>query len=112
MVMAFMVRYTSGLMIIPMSLYILMNYEDIKQLKNLKKILAGIVLELGVLIAGLAYFFTRLKTGDSVFSLFASIASSSFTGVNDVAHNTNVLYYIQNLLNYISMAHFGELISK
>ena len=106
MVMAFMVRYTSGLMIIPMSLYILMNYEDIKRLKNLKKIFAGIILELGALITGLAYFFTRLKTGDSVFSLFASIASSSFTGVNDVAHNTNVLYYIQNLLNYISMGPF------
>lgn len=106
MVMAFMVRYISGLIILPMSLYILMNYDDIKQLKNLKKILAGIVLELGVLIAGLAYFFTRLKTGDSVFSLFISIASSSFTGVNDVAHNTNVLYYILNLLNYISIGPF------
>ncbi|HOI40661.1 MAG TPA: glycosyltransferase family 39 protein [Methanobacterium sp.] len=106
LVMAFLVRYTSGLIILPMFLYILMNYEEIKRLENLKKIIIGIIIEFGVLIAILAYFFTRLKTAGSVISLFASIASSSFTGANDVAHNTNVFYYIQNLLNYISVGPF------
>lgn len=106
LVMAFLVRYTSGLIILPMFLYLLMNYEEIKRLDNLKKIIIGIGIELGVLIATLAYFFTRLKTAGSVFSLFASIASSSFTGANDVAHNTNVLYYLQNVLNYISVGPF------
>ena len=105
-VMAFMVRYTSGLIILPVFLYLIMNQENIKKMENLKKIIIGIIIECGALIAGLAYFFTKLGTGDSVFSLFASIASSSFTGANDVAHNTNVFYYIQNLLNYISTGPF------
>lgn len=105
-VMAFLIRYTSGLILLPILLYLLINIDHVKKMKNLKKVILGIIIEIGVLITALAYFFVKLKTAASVFSLFTSIASSSFTGANDVAHNTNVLYYIQNLLNYISIGPF------
>ncbi len=105
-ILAFLVRYTSGLIVLPMFLYILMSLEDIKGLENLKKIITGIIIEMGIIITGLFFLFSILKTGNSVFSLFTSIASSSFTGVNDVAHNTDVMYYIKNLLNYISVGPF------
>ena len=107
LVISFITRYTTGLIIIPMFLYLLINKNNIKRMENLKKIILGIIIEFGVLITILAYFFTKLKTASSIFSLFTSIASSSFTGVNDVAYNTNVLYYIQNLLNYISSGPFN-----
>ncbi|WP_337972011.1 glycosyltransferase family 39 protein [Methanobacterium petrolearium] len=104
--MAFLTRYTSGLIILPIFLYLLINKDHIKKMETLKKIVFGISIELVVLITALIYFFVKLKTAASIFSLFASIASSSFTGANDVAYNTNILYYIQNLLNYISVGPF------
>lgn len=106
LLIAFVTRYTTGLILIPMFLYLLINKNNIKKFKDPKKIFLGIAVECAVLITVLAYFFTKLKTASSIFSLFTSIASSSFTGVNDVAYNTNVLYYIQNLVNYISSGPF------
>ena len=106
LVIAFLVRYTAGLIIIPIFLYLLINKNHIKKIGNIRKIILGVIIEFGVLISILAYFFIMLKTATPLFSLFSSIASSSFTGVNDVAYNTNILYYIENLLKYISVGPF------
>ncbi len=105
-VMASLMRYTSGLILLPILFYLLINKDHIREIKNLKKIVLGVIIELGVLITAVTVFFVRLKTATSVFSLFTSIASSSFTGTEDVAYNTNVFYYIQNLFNYISVGPF------
>lgn len=102
-VVAILARYTSGLIILPILFYLLLNLEDIRKIKNLKKIILGILLELGVLTIGVLYFLFKLGATASIFNLVFAVATATSTGAGDVAYNPNLLYYLQNLMNYISV---------
>ncbi len=101
---ASLARYTSGLMVLPIILYLLINFNDIKKIENIKKVILGIIIEFGLLIAVFSYFFIKLKLDAlNISNLFFAVVTSSATGVGDVGYNPNLLYFLQNLLNYISV---------
>jgi hypothetical protein len=102
-IISFLARFTAGLIILPVFLYFLMNLNDFKQIEDKKKIVTGIIIELGVLGALTLIFFVKLGATGSIYNLLFSIVTSSSGGTTDVAYNPNILYYLQNLLNYISV---------
>ena len=85
--LAVLTRYTAGLILIPILLYLLMNKNHIK---NLKKIILVAFIEFLALTIAFTYFYVNLGTTMLIFNLFISITSSSYTGMGDVAYNTNV----------------------
>lgn len=99
--LAFLTRYTSGIILLPILLYSLIN---IKNIENIKKVISGISIEIIALIGIFMYFIFKLGTISPFFNLLISFTTSPSVGLGDVAYNTNTLYYIQNFLNYISLA--------
>ena len=102
-VVAILARYTSGLIILPILFYLLLNLGDLRKIKDLKRIILGISLELGVLSIGVLYFLFKLGATASIFNLVFAVATATSTGAGDVAYNPNLLYYLQNLMNYIAV---------
>jgi hypothetical protein len=103
-ILAFLARYTAGLIIIPMLFYCLINLNLIKQIKNIKKVILWITAEFTVLFTISLIFLVKLGILSSIYTLIIGVATSSSTGVGDVAYNPNLLYYLENLLNYISIS--------
>ena len=104
MMLAFLTRYTAGLIILPVLFYTIIN---IKQIQKIKKIVAGILLELIILISGFLYVYMHLGTITTFYSLLANVLTSTSKGLGDVAYNPNYWYYVQNIPNYISLAPFN-----
>lgn len=105
-ILAFLTRYTAGLIIIPIFIYLLLNIDLIKKINNLKKVIILVSAELITLFMLFVYFLVKLGIFSSIFTLLMGVATSSSTGVGDVAYNPNIFYYLQNLLNYISISSF------
>jgi 4-amino-4-deoxy-L-arabinose transferase-like glycosyltransferase len=104
MMLAFLTRYTAGLIILPVLFY---SFINIKQIQKIKKVIIGILLELIILISGFLYIYMHLGTITSFYSLLANVLTSTSKGLGDVAYNPNYLYYLQNIPNYISLAPFN-----
>ena len=98
--MAFLTRYTAGLILLPIMLYFLINIQNIK---NIKKVSLCILAEIMVLLAAFIYVFAKLGTIKSVYNLLLNVSTFTYMGVNDVAYNPDKWYYLHNLLNYISV---------
>ena len=101
--LAFLTRYTAGVIIIPILFYLLIN---IKHVQNVKKVILGVLIELIPLIIIFIYFYLKLGISTSFYNLFISVAYSTSTGMGDVAYNPNIFYFIQNIPNYISIYPF------
>ncbi len=101
--LAFLTRYTAGLILLPILLYFLINSNNIN---NIKKIISGVLIEVVVLIGAFLFLYTKLGTAKNFYSLLLYVTTSQSVGVGDVAYNTNILYYLQNILNYISVGPF------
>jgi len=99
-ILAFLARYTAGLIIIPIILYLLINLDLIKKIENIKRVLLGISIELIVLSVVFLYLLVKLGIISSILTLTIGIFTSSSTGLGDVAYNPNILYYL-NFLNRI-----------
>lgn len=102
-ILSFLARYTAGLIILPIFLYLLINSQNVKELIKNKKFISFILLEFIALIGALGYFFTKLGTFTAVYDLIISAMTSSSSAADDVAYNPNNFYYLQNLLNYLSI---------
>lgn len=102
LVVSLLTRYTAGLIVIPMIFYILANLNHVKDILHIKKVFLGILIEVGVLLVIFTYFILQLDTS-ALFGLFFDVVTSSSSGVEDVAYNSNFLYFLQNSLNYISL---------
>jgi 4-amino-4-deoxy-L-arabinose transferase-like glycosyltransferase len=102
-VLAVLTRYTAGLMVVPLFLYYLARGE---YLKNLKGLSVGIVATLVLVSPLLWYFYTHMGNLDVIWNLLVSTATISPSAVDDVAYNPNLLFYLQNLPNYISLSPF------
>lgn len=101
--LSFITRYTSGLIILPIFLYIVINMESIK---NIKKVFSGIIIEFILLIGAFLFLYASLGITKNFYSLLIYVITSTTVGVGDVAYNPNSLFYIQNILNYISISPF------
>ena len=104
MMLAFLTRYTAGLVVLPVLFYAIIN---IKQIQKIKKVITGILLEFMILISGFLYVYMHLGTIASFYSLLTNVLTSTSKGLGDVAYNTNYWYYLQNMPNYISLAPFN-----
>ena len=98
--LAFLTRYTAGLILLPIALYSLIN---IRNIKNIKKVSLGILLEIISLLAVFIYVYSKLGTIKSVYNLLLNVSTFTYMGVSDVAYNPDKWYYIHNILNYISV---------
>lgn len=101
--LSFITRYTSGLILFPVLFYVIIN---IKQIKNLKKIMIVTFIEVIALISSFILLYTNLGTSKDFYSLLIYILTSNSVGVGDVAYNPDPLYYIQHIPNYISISPF------
>lgn len=108
-ILSFLARYTAGLIIVPLFIYLLMNIPTLKKYIKNRKFLSTIFMELLALIGALGFFFTKLGTTEAVLKLVISAMTTSPSAVDDVAYNPNNFYYLQNLINYISIWPFQDL---
>ncbi|HEY0196445.1 MAG TPA: glycosyltransferase family 39 protein, partial [Methanobacterium sp.] len=100
LMLAFIARYTSFLLVFPIFFYLIMNDN---LLKNFKKIIIGILASLILVAPFMIYFYTRLGNLNPFINMFVSTVIGARTAVNDLAYNPDRLYFLYNLLNYISI---------
>ena len=81
---AFLARYTEVMLIFPIFLYLLINKDFIE---NLKKIIAGSLAGLLLIIPFLIYFYIKLGTLNSLTNLLTSSIIGSNGAINDVGFN-------------------------
>jgi len=96
---AFLAKYTSAIIIFPIFLYILIN-ENLKT--NIKKITLTILAVLTVFIPFFSYISYKSGNLNHVISIFISLLTNN-TGVSDPGYNPDKLYFLKNLLNYLSV---------
>ena len=97
-VLAFFTRYTSGFIIILMLFYIIIKGE---YLKNLKNIIIGIGISIGVSIPFMVFFYRISGNPFPFLSQVTSTATGTVTTANP-GYNLDLLYYLKNIPNYIS----------
>jgi 4-amino-4-deoxy-L-arabinose transferase-like glycosyltransferase len=109
---AFLVNYTSIILVFPIFLYLVINKDLIK---NIKKIGAGFLAGLILIIPFLTYFYMKLGTLNSLINIFTSTIFGSGSAVNDVGYNPHRLYYLTHILNYISVGpitgYYGQILN-
>lgn len=101
LIVAFIARYTSAILIFPILLYLLLNKHDI--LTHLKKLIIGCLGGFAVITPFLLYIFYKLGNLDSLLNIFTSTLWGSGATVNDLGYNPVKLYFLNNLLNYVSV---------
>lgn len=100
LMVAFLARYTSVILIFPMFLYLIINENFIK---NFKKVIIGFIASLAILTPFMIYFYNKLGNLDSLINMFTSTVMGASGAVNDLGYNPDKLYYLYNLLNYINI---------
>jgi 4-amino-4-deoxy-L-arabinose transferase-like glycosyltransferase len=97
---AFLVRYTSVILIFPILLYLLINKDFIG---NFKKIGAGFLASLILIIPFLTYFYMKLGSLNSLINILTSNIMGPGGALIDQGYNPDRLYYLTHILNYISV---------
>lgn len=98
--LAFLTRYNMALIIFPIIFYILLNWNEIKNRRN---ICIGIGISF-ILICPLLLFF-NMKFGSPIYPFLDFFKSSGGSGVSaHFAYNPDPLYFIKNVLSYIGPA--------
>jgi len=98
---AFLARYTSAILVFPMLLYLLMNNNFVE---NLKKISFGVLAGLIIITPFLVYVYEKLGNLNSIINIFTSTLIGSGSSINDLGYNPDKLYYLNHILNYISLS--------
>jgi 4-amino-4-deoxy-L-arabinose transferase-like glycosyltransferase len=98
--LAFVARYTSFILIFPILLYLVIN-EDF--LKNIKKLLIGASVGLLLIIPFFAYIYYKLGNFSAITGILSYTLGNMNMVVNDVGYNPDKLFFLKNLLNYISV---------
>lgn len=94
--LAFLTRYTSALLIFPMMLYILLNRKSIK----MRDIFIGISASILLLIPVLIFFYDVF--GNPFYSFLNFFSSSSgAVSTGTFAYNHNILYFLEYLPSFI-----------
>lgn len=96
MMLAFLTRYPSALLIFPLSLYILSNRKSVERVKD---ILIGISISLLLLTPVLIFFYNVF--GNPFYSFLNFFGSSSGAATGALAYNPDLLYFIKKLPSFI-----------
>lgn len=100
-VLAILTRYTAALLIAPLLLYLII---DTNFLKNIVKPVKHMFIALGITIPFLIYgYFKTTYISYFILLITNSIFTGASFGLGDAAYNTDNLYYLHNLLKYISI---------
>ncbi|AXV38789.1 MAG: hypothetical protein CIT01_10175 [Methanobacterium sp. BRmetb2] len=95
--MAFLTRYTAGLILFPILFYILISG---RYLQNFKNMVIGVIGSFIVLMPFL--ILNNEKLGDPFTPFFSFFAGSETSGLESIAYQPNPFYYLVNLPSYIS----------
>ncbi|EKF86926.1 hypothetical protein A994_01530 [Methanobacterium formicicum DSM 3637] len=100
-VVAIFTRYTTAILIIPLIFYFIVGTSF---LQNVKTHLKQVIIPLFIIIPFLVYAYLKITYLASLILLVTNslIFGKSF-GVGDAAYNTDNLYYLHNILNYIAV---------
>lgn len=101
LIVAFLARYTSVMLVFPIFLYLLINDN---LLGNIKKVIVGVLASLVLIVPFIYYFYNKLGNIDPLINLFTSTVMGASGAVNDLGYNPDKLYYVYNLLNYINIS--------
>lgn len=97
---AFLTRYTSAVLIFPIFLYLLINDNFFRNIKNIG---VGVIAGLTLLVPFFIYIYSKLGNLLPFINIFTSTLTSSATAVNDLGYNPEKMYFLKNILNYISI---------
>lgn len=100
LMVAFLARYTSVMLVFPIFLYLLISDN---LLQNFRKIIIGVLGSLALIVPFMVYFYNKLGNLDPLINLFTSTVMGASGAVNDLGYNPDKLYFLNNLLNYISV---------
>lgn len=100
LMVAILARYTSIIMVFPIFLYIMINENRIKNLKN---VIIGVLASFLMIVPFLLYFYTKLGNLNPLINLVTSTIMGASGAVNDLGYNPDKLYFLYNLLNYINL---------
>jgi 4-amino-4-deoxy-L-arabinose transferase-like glycosyltransferase len=90
MMMAFLTRYNTALLLFPIALYILINKDEIK---NFKTILIGILGSILLLIPVFTFFYE--KFGNILYPFISTLGTTiTSTSSENYYYNPNLLYYL------------------
>lgn len=103
LMVAFLARYTSILLIFPMFLYLIINQNFIK---NFKKVTVGVLAGLAFVTPFILFIYNKLGNINPLVNLFTSTLMGAGGAVNDLGYNPDKLYYLIHILNYISVGPF------
>jgi 4-amino-4-deoxy-L-arabinose transferase-like glycosyltransferase len=101
--LAFLTRYTAGLLIFPILFYLLINK---KCFKNIKDIFIGIIISLLPLLPVLLFF--NYMFGNAFYSFqsfFQSTGTSGLTG--SFFYQPDLFFYLKNFLSYVGPVGFA-----
>ena len=95
--LAFLMRFNSALIIFPIAFYILINRDSLKDINDM---LIGIFISLLIIIP--VFIFFQMYTGNFLYPFLASFGAtgSSFSPTN-YSYNSNLDYYIEGIPSYI-----------
>ncbi len=86
---AFLSRYNTALIIFPITLYILINKDEIKNFKN---IISGILVSLLLLAPVFTFFYE--KFGNILYPFIGTFGATVTSSSENYSYNTNLLYFI------------------
>lgn len=96
--LAFLTRYTSGLILIPMLMVIYINRP---QWPDLKKVIKGIILGVLIYLPFMFYFKRQVGNLFPFFQQFSGSASGAVSSANP-GYSLDTLYYFKHIPEYIS----------
>lgn len=99
--LASVAKYTSFVIIFPIIFYLLISGDF---LKNIKKFLIGALAGLVLVIPFFAYIYLKMGDLSVIIRIFLIALVNLNAGIDDVAYNLDKLYFLKNILNYISVS--------
>lgn len=106
---AFLTRFSMALLIFPVFLYLIINWEKIKGLKYVRDILIGIIISFALLIPVFMFYANFGSPIYPFLDFFGSSSGASAAGGMHFAYNTNFFYFVDLLPFLIGSESIGVL---
>ncbi|MGI6464766.1 MAG: glycosyltransferase family 39 protein [Methanobacterium sp.] len=107
---SFLTRFSMALLIFPIFLYLLINWEKIKGLKYVRDILIGIVISFALLIPVFMFYANFGSPIYPFLDFFRSSSGASAAGGMHFAYNTDFFYFVKLLPSLIGPEGIGVLL--
>lgn len=95
--LAFLTRYNSALLILPIFLYLLINKDKI----NFKNIFIGIILSILTILPVLLFFYEKFGSILSPFMSFGTTSTIVSVSAENPYYNPNIFFFLQNFPAFV-----------